>query len=89
MNEKINKQLDPSYKTFDGQYYRQRVGFHKCSIYDNEKFFMPNDNYIQGSNKVFSKLYCLDSPSKLLFYGNYNTDVSQVLKISVLPCEGK
>jgi hypothetical protein len=50
---------------------------------------MPNDNYIQGSNSVFSKLYCLDDTSGMLFYGNYNTDMSQVLKISVLPCEGK
>ena len=81
MNKKINKQLDPSFVTVDGQYYRQKVGFHKCNVYDNTKFFMPNENYIQGSNKVFSKVYCLDDTSGLLFYGNYNTDLSQVLKI--------
>jgi hypothetical protein len=65
------------------------MGYHKCNVNDNKKFFLPNENYIQNSNKVFSKVYCLDDTSDLLFYGNYYTDMSQYLKISLLPCVGK
>ena len=76
MSEKINKQLDPSFVTEDGYIYHQKMGFHKCNTHDNKKFFMPNDNYIGGSNSVYTKLYCLDDTSLLQFYGNYNTDLS-------------
>ena len=89
MDENINKQRDPSFVTTDGSYYYQKAGFHKCNDHDNYKFFIPNKNYIRDMRKTFSKLYCLDDPSNLLFYGNYMTDYSQVLKISVLPCKGK
>ena len=43
---------------------------------DNKYFFKPNENYLQKSNKIFRRLYCLDELEKLLFYGNLNTDFS-------------
>ena len=55
------------------------MGYHKCDVNDNKKFYLPNKDYVKNSNKVFSNVYCLDNTSDLLFYGNFNTDMSQFL----------
>ena len=54
---------------------------------DNAYFYPPNKNFASQVNAVFSLMYCIDNLDFLKFYGNFNTDFYQSLRVELYTCD--
>ena len=53
---------------------------------DNAYFYDPNKNFANSVNAIFSLMYCIDNLDFLKFYGNFNTDNTQSLRLELYTC---
>ncbi len=52
----------------------REIPIHKCTQEDRNKFYKPNKVYQGDFNLLFTELYCITSPDKLVFKGDLNGD---------------
>ena len=63
------------------------LSVHKCVLEDKKKFYKPNKIYQGNFDLIFTELYCITSPEKLVFSGDWNGDVSKRISLSFEECD--
>ena len=52
-----------------------------------KKFYKPNKIYEGSFNLMFTELYCITSPEKLVLNGDGNADVASVFHLNFEECD--
>ena len=63
------------------------IPIHKCTLEDKKKFYKPNKIYEGSFNLMFTELYCITSPEKLVLNGDGNADVASVFHLNFEECD--
>jgi hypothetical protein len=82
----FEKPANEGWTTSDNQNYYQDVPYHQCTLQDNQGFYSANKNFAINANLIFSTMFCIDNLDFINFYGNFNTDNTQSLRIELLSC---
>jgi len=81
-------QLDSSWNTSNGIDFEKTIALHKCTSKDRESMYQSDSNYAGQIDLIFPKMFCID-PAEIELQGNFNTDYSKRIKISLEICDRK
>ena len=65
------------------------IPIQKCTEDDKRKFYKPSKVYKNSFDLIFSELYCITSPEKLVFNGDFNGDLGTGLRLSFDECDSR
>jgi hypothetical protein len=82
--------FNPVIRSFNkNRYNTDPLPFHKCTEEDKKKFYKPNIVYAGSFDLVFTELFCITNPEKLVLSGDWDGDVASGLKLSFDECVSK
>ncbi len=75
---------------YDAPNYKEELlPFHKCTEEDKKKFYKPNKIFAKNFDSMFTEMFCITNPEKLVFKGDYDGDVCASLLITFKDCDSE